>query len=310
MLHVLAGMTLLPAVRPSAPPQPRSGPGGADYAFDSVKAHLYKEDGKFWIFEPADPKPSTAPVIAFVPGWGGIHPAPYRAWIDHLVRHGHIVVYPIYQSSLLEFPWRFTANSVARMKGAMRRLRRRNHVAPDWERFAIVGHSAGGFVSANLAAEWKKNRLPQPRALMTVQPGLGKLGGLSDLSQLDSSTLLLSVGGDEDAVVGCRDAMRIYREATHVPARNRNYVLFRTDRYGWPWMHSGHFSPCSLGKGQSHAVDWYGYWKLFDGLCDAAFYGKNRRYALGNTPQQRFMGFWSDGTPVRELLVIDDPDRI
>jgi len=55
------------------------------------------------------------------------------------------------------------------------------------------------------------------------------------------------------------------------------------------------------------AMDYYGVWKLFDGLCDAAFYGKNREFALGNTPQQRFMGVWSDGVKVKELIVTDKP---
>ena len=56
-----------------------------------------------------------------------------------------------------------------------------------------------------------------------------------------------------------------------------------------------------------NAMDFYGTWKLFDALCDAAFYNKNREYALGNTPQQRFMGLWSDGKPVKELKVTDKP---
>ena len=51
-------------------------------------------------------------------------------------------------------------------------------------------------------------------------------------------------------------------------------------------------------------LDYYGYWKLFDGLYGAAFYGVNREFALGNTPQQRFMGKWSDGTPVKELEIL------
>jgi hypothetical protein len=55
------------------------------------------------------------------------------------------------------------------------------------------------------------------------------------------------------------------------------------------------------------ALDWYGLWKLFDGLTDAAFYSKNRDYALGNTAEQRFMGVWSDGVPVKELLVTNEP---
>jgi pimeloyl-ACP methyl ester carboxylesterase len=56
-----------------------------------------------------------------------------------------------------------------------------------------------------------------------------------------------------------------------------------------------------------NALDYYGLWKLFDALCDAAFYGRNRQFALGNTPQQRFMGKWSDGTAVKELRVTDQP---
>ena len=56
-----------------------------------------------------------------------------------------------------------------------------------------------------------------------------------------------------------------------------------------------------------NAMDYYGTWKLFAALTDAAFNGKNREYALGNTPQQRFMGVWSDGVPVRELKVTDKP---
>ena len=55
------------------------------------------------------------------------------------------------------------------------------------------------------------------------------------------------------------------------------------------------------------ALDFYGTWKLFDGLTDAAFYGKNGNYALGDTKEQRFMGGWSDGAPVKELIVTAHP---
>lgn len=53
-----------------------------------------------------------------------------------------------------------------------------------------------------------------------------------------------------------------------------------------------------------NALDYYGLWKLFDGLTDAAWYGKSRRYALGNTAEMRFMGRWSDGVPVKEIKVV------
>ena len=50
-------------------------------------------------------------------------------------------------------------------------------------------------------------------------------------------------------------------------------------------------------------LDYYCTWKLFDALEDAAIQGKNRDYALGNTPKQRYMGKWSDGVPVKELII-------
>jgi pimeloyl-ACP methyl ester carboxylesterase len=59
------------------------------------------------------------------------------------------------------------------------------------------------------------------------------------------------------------------------------------------------------GRGEwvTNALDYYGTWKLFDGLADAVFRGVHREYALGNTPQQRYMGEWSDRVPVRELMI-------
>ena len=62
------------------------------------------------------------------------------------------------------------------------------------------------------------------------------------------------------------------------------------------------------GGFSADALNFYGLWKLFDGLCDAAFYGTNREYALGSTEKQRYMGTWSDDTPVKELSVITDLD--
>ena len=55
------------------------------------------------------------------------------------------------------------------------------------------------------------------------------------------------------------------------------------------------------------AMDYYCTWKLIDALTDYAFYGINEGYCLGNTSEQRNMRHWSDGTPVKELVVTDTP---
>lgn len=49
------------------------------------------------------------------------------------------------------------------------------------------------------------------------------------------------------------------------------------------------------------ALDYYGTWKLLDALCDAAFRGANREFALGGGEKQLGMGAWSDGVPVKPL---------
>ena len=65
--------------------------------------------------------------------------------------------------------------------------------------------------------------------------------------------------------------------------------------------------PATAAARSINAIDYYGLWKLFDGLCDAAFYHRNREFALGNTPEQRFMGRWSDGVAVKEMRVTNHP---
>lgn len=59
-------------------------------------------------------------------------------------------------------------------------------------------------------------------------------------------------------------------------------------------------SPSNL----TDAFDYWGYWKWLDALTDAAFYGTNRAYALGNTVEQTSMGSWSDGHPVTSAVRI------
>jgi hypothetical protein len=154
---------------------------------------------------------------------------------------------------------------------------------------------------------------------------------------------LLAVAGDQDTLVRDTDAKRIYYESTRVPAANKDFIMMVTDTHGTPSLQASHRAPTAMDRGYDNgegisgapapervgnstsrqngrsnqsrrldtmmvnALDYYGTWKLFDALCDAAFHGKNREYALGNTREQRFMGVWSDGVPVKELKVTDKP---
>lgn len=325
------------------PEQPASGPGGKDYKHAEVKKTKYLTGGQeYWIFEPGAPAPRSAPVIVFLHGWSAMNPSTYGAWVEHIVRRGNIVIYPRYQENLATPANEFTPNMIVSVKDAVQRLKTESgHVKPEFDKFAAVGHSMGGILTANLAALAKESGLPKVRAAMAVEPGVTWRKTqrvsitLEDLSKIPAGTLLLSIAGDQDLVVIDVDAKRIYKESTKVPEKNKDYITMVTDNHGLPAMTANHYAPVAMnfdydsgersaggtagnGDGSTEkpgklrrflvdAFDYYGTWKLFDGITDAAFYGKNREYALGNTPQQRFMGKWSDGTPVKELTVTDNP---
>ncbi|HEV8137907.1 MAG TPA: alpha/beta hydrolase [Pyrinomonadaceae bacterium] len=328
--------------RPFPPPQPETGPGGKQLPHAAVIKNRYGKGGtEYWIYEPDKPKPKQAPVVIFLHGWGGTNPLYYGAWIDHIVKRGNIVVFPRYQSSILTRREDFIPNTLDAIKAALKQLQTEpGHVRPELTRVATVGHSLGGVLSASVAALAKESNLPRVRAVMSVEPGLTRqpaMVPMADLKKIESDTLLLSIAGDRDTLVEDYDAKRIYYESTRVSAANKDFVKLVTDDRGFPSLIANHRAPTAPDKEYDNgegdltsprsdrssggadseadsprnpavnALDYYGTWKLFDALCDAAFYGKNREYALGKTPQQRFMGKWSDGVAVKELVVTEKP---
>ncbi len=317
-----------PSLTPARPPaQPTSGPGGSEYPHRRLKSNLFGgAELAYWTFEPSDPTPAEAPVVALLHGWGGGSPARVGAWIEHLVRRGHTVVFPVYQGSLnpLATPWErvppsgMAANAAAAVREALRRLDAGRHVRPQPGRFAVLGVSRGGALAAQLAAQADRYGIPRPRAVMPILPsrGVGARHPLPPVSlgTIDPSTLMVVVVGDCDKNAGDREARAIMAATSQVPAANKNLVLLVSDYHGTPALVANHHSPVAasaetFGLKESDlrspsTLHYFGYWKLLDGLLGAAFTQRHRAYALGNTPEQRFMGVWSDGVPVQELRVL------
>ena len=345
---------------PAPPAQPADGPGGAAAAHRGVTTRRYGSGGTaYWLFEPARPTPGHAPLIVFLHGWSALQPAAYRAWIDHLVKRGNVVVYPIYQEDLRTPVFDFTGNAIAAVGDAVRRLDAEpGHVRVEPGACAIVGHSMGGTVAANVAVRWRDAGIPRPKAIMCVEPGKTWARSeriaitIEDLRQIPADTLLLTVVGDRDVLARDVDAKRIFRETTAVPPANKNYLVVHSDEHGAPALVASHLFPVGestpvvaradeapaggpirrwvrehlgrrLARGLAvreaaadtevetprgtDALDYFGTWKWLDALTDAAFRGEHREYALGNTPEQRFMGVWSDGVAVKEASVTAAP---
>ena len=217
------------------------------------------------------------------------------------------------------------------LRESWKKLNDTGPVVPAGERIVWVGHSLGAALAAKLASDSANLGLPPPGALLLVQPGGVRWVGLSDLGGLPVDTLVSIVVGDVDRVARDRGARFIMDRLAHMPASNVELVTIRTDRRSRPPLVADHFSPLSAvpsfppapadevrrprHRNRSKrlapdALDYYGYWKLCDGLLDAVFRGRNLEYARGGTQQQRFMGRHSDGAPVVGLVVKRDADGV
>ena len=182
-------------------------------------------------------------------------PRIYQAWINHIVERGNIVIYPLYQGSLLTPVKDFTPNAIAAVQDAIRTLKNEpGHVKPELDKFGIVGHSMGGPISANMAALWKTQGLPFPCAVMCVEPGntwkkpAWATMELADLSRIPPETLLLTVTGDQDHLVRDIDAKRIFNESTQVPLTNKNYITLISDDHGHPALKANHMVPVAWAQ--------------------------------------------------------------
>jgi len=225
-------------------------------------------------------------------------------------------------------------NVINAVKNAIDELQRGGHVKPELDKFAVTGHSLGASITINMAILAESVGLPQPKAIMPVMPGLGKAAYpnqpdkwflFEDFKKIPSDILMLVVIGAEDergiGVPGFDTTpQEVFNESIQVPLANKDFVIVQSDRYGTPSLIADHSSPVAPDSSYDNGLpvynsatkpvdtlDYYCFWKLFDALTDDAFYGINREYALDNTPVQRFMGLWSDGTPVVELVVTDSP---
>ncbi len=330
----------------SPPAQAQEGPGGAEYPCKGFAASRYEEGEKeYWIFSPDSPETGKAPLVIFMHGAGAVNPNIYGAWIEHIARRGNIVVYPRYQKRIAPAVQFVTDNSINAVRSAIQKLKDSKGPQPDLTKIAVVGHSLGGVIAANIAALSDARGIPKPKVLMSVEPGITWLPFLrfefADLSAISPETLMLCVAAEKDNVVGDIDARKLFEGTPQIPADNKDYVLMLSDSRKGVELKADHFMPVCFkkiaGTGDEveeegevgplerrimelfamraarsdsksvNALDYNGLWKLFDGLCDSAFNGRNRDAALGNTPRQKSMGKWSDGTPVREPLISDNP---
>ena len=192
----------------------------------------------------------------------------------------------------------------------------------------MIGHSAGANLAAQIAAVASDPHadIPLPQALITLMPGEIIPMREPSLSRIPATTLMIVVVGEEDLVVGDLRGRQIFAEATAVPRSRKRFILFRSDRHGFPPLIAEHTAPTGvhprldngegifrslqLSLGDVNALDRAGFWRMTDLTLEAAFNGKTLDDVTRDQEQFRHLGFWSDGRKVNPPIVGDDLSTI
>ena len=312
---------------PAPPEQPLTGPGGYSYEHGSMISNgpfwadgpFEKDNYKYYIYEPSDPKPTEAPVALFLHGWLAYDPNIYLGWIEHIVKKGYVVVWAQYDAGLT-FPRWFLHKTMVTWLDALQFLEtERGHVRAEKDEFgriktAIMGHSTGGSLSAMLAARAADSAsvIPVPYAVVSVEPGwVGKMPD-ENFAEIDSDTKLILVVGEDDIIVRDSTAVAIWNDTPQISDVNRDFLLVQSDRYGWPRQIADHKFPTTGGfRAKVDARDFYVTYKLSVAALNCAFRGTDCECALGDGSfEQVDMGQWSDGQPMKPMVWLEDPNLL
>ena len=320
------------------PPQQISGPGSSAYPHAKFRVTQGGSGSDAWyVFEPTEPQPRSAPLTVISHGYYEFSGySNLQALAEHTVRKGNVVIYTRWQTGIVDpcpGPYNIEpciTSEVNGIKGALAFLGNHgDHVQPQLNRTSYFGHSFGGIITANMLNRYKALGVPQPRVMFLDDPHDGGFTGAHepaldhDLSGIPSTTLVechsgasgifaapyTGAPGDPGELGQPRkdgSCNSVFPRLTSIPPRNKSLVLTSDDNHGTPALSSAHGVCAGPGFGNAvDAYDWGFCWKVWDALRSCAYSGTLCRYALGDTPQHRYIGTWSDGTPIIGLKIQD-----
>jgi hypothetical protein len=269
--------------------------------------------GRYWVYEPAEPRPDSAPVVVYLHGFGVFEPSLYDAQLRHLSRKGYVVVFPLYGYFDLES---YEADARAAIAAALVELETGpEHVRPNGQ-LAYAAHSLGAVLAVRLAANGAlEPKLPPPAGLVLHDPAGSERASYDvskgALASIPKSTRLLVIQAEASVDQPNSDAVSLFLQTESIPSEHKNLLRVYSDTHGTPTLLSDHLGVQAgqdvFGVRPLDAIDWWGYARPTEGALAEAFgapfdgYSAFCRAADATCDAVRDAGQWSDGVPVKRL---------
>jgi pimeloyl-ACP methyl ester carboxylesterase len=262
---------------------------------------------KAWYFIPRVLKNgATAPAVIFLHGHTALDPAIYQGHIQHLVKQGYIVIYPVYQRSDENAQWEDLDQNVMLARAVASTAAALEALGPVVARDSLViyGHSLGGLFAFcwQGAGGAAAQRIVMSHANMDPATGIPwfVIGLVTRIDYAHEkygpavTVPVIMLWGDEDTdLAPLSQQQEAYNLMTSTPSK----VLYaaRSDNHGQPDLAAAHGAATQLADGTTGRIN--------EDALDFRYYYAALDAALDNQTAADFdMGTWSDGKPVNAVL--------
>lgn len=271
--------------------------------FQTIKV-IYQGNGpdRSYAFFPADQNAEKLPLVIFLHGWMGTNPKNFGALIDHLVRRGSVVVYPVYQTDGNTAPQIITDTAAKSISQIIQLLEKEKPNLIDQQKTMYYGFSMGASMSINFATNPNKYGVPLPKGMVLAAPGDAKHVAHKELavsivnesiSKVPLNIPIALLSGQEDKTIGVPTALTYWNEICHQP-RQKILITWPPGKSNDESISSGHGAPGApddrydfpniyeptpidtLARLESfpesksiNNLDFYGQWKIVTGFLDA-----------------------------------------
>jgi pimeloyl-ACP methyl ester carboxylesterase len=297
--------------------KPASPPGQADTGYGSTAHYICDNytresvgsdaDGTLaWYFVPDKLKNgASAPGVIFLHGYTATDPETYYGHIEHLVKQGYIVIYPVYQISSKMGSAQDLDQTVMLTRAVESADKALDALGDTVEKdnLTAYGHSLGGLFAFcwQGAGGVPVRRIVMAHANMDPSTGIPSfvIGLVTLIEYKDPAygpavkvPVIMLWGNSDTDIAPFSQQQEAYKLMENAPSK----VLYaaQSDGHGLPRLTASHAAPISMfnertGQSQQDELDYRFYYAALDAALDGQ---DNVTFAMGN---------WSDGTPVKKV---------